>query len=259
MQALQQTNEALAYAAKFAQTTFPTPSDFVRAYWLLGETLLQCLAANASLHEQELEINFYDEPFQQITESLRLQKDNALHMAERCLSEALRRCRSVNLVELEPDLLLAWARLERQKAKGTAWRAVGAKEQKASRTIEDLNQVEEYVKEAREIAERAGYRLVLADIHLFCAEILLEFVGADGRPPLLGLSIAQHLHKAKEYALDISEYAHLYQSQYPHFYDGIPEAAMLKRGMTEQERIDNGYWVAYQIALAMEQRLAAQR
>jgi hypothetical protein len=241
----------LAYAAKFAQTTFPTPSDFVRAYWLLGETLLQCLAANASLHEQELEINFYDEPFQQITESLRLQKDNALHMAERCLSEALRRCRSVNMVIEEPNLLLAWARLERQKAKG--------KEQKASRTIEDLNQVEEYVKEAREIAERAGYRLVLADIHLFCAEILLEFVGADGRPPLLGLSIEEHLRKAKEYALDVSEYAHLYQSSDSHFYDGIPEAAMLKRGMTPQERIDNGYWVAYQLALAMEQRLAAQR
>jgi hypothetical protein len=34
---------------------------------------------------------------------------------------------------------------------------------------------------------------------------------------------------------------------------------MLKRGMTQQERIDNGYWVAYPIALAMEQWLAAQR
>jgi hypothetical protein len=32
----------------------------------------------------------------------------------------------------------------------------------------------EYVKEVREIAERAGYRLKLADIHLFCAEALLE-------------------------------------------------------------------------------------
>jgi hypothetical protein len=75
----------------------------------------------------------------------------------------------------------------------------------------------------------------------------------------LGLSIDEHLQKAKEYAMDVSEYAHLYQSSDPHFYDGIPEAAMLKRGMTEQKRIDNGYWVAYQIALALEQRLAAQR
>ncbi|MGH7456205.1 MAG: hypothetical protein ACRENG_32935 [bacterium] len=127
--------------------------------------------------------------------------------------------------------------------------------------------MKEYVKEAREIAERAGYRLVLADIHLFCAEVGLERQKVNSKEQkeknntnsFLGLSIEEHLQKAKEYALDISEYAHLYQSQDPHFYDGIPEAAMLKRGMTEQERIDNGYWVAYQIALAMEQRLAAQR
>jgi hypothetical protein len=73
------------------------------------------------------------------------------------------------------------------------------------------------------------------------------------------LFVEEHLHKAKEYALDVSEYAHLYQAQDPHFYEGIPEAAMLKRGMTPQERIDNGYWVAYQIALALEQQLTAQR
>ncbi len=262
VQALQQAGEALAYAEKDAETDAPTPRDFVRAYWLLGEALLQCLAANASLREQKLEIHFYDEPFQQITETRRLQKDNALHVAERCLSEALRRCRSVNLVESEPNLLLAWARLEWQRAKSGGLRAEAS-----------LNLVEEHVKEAREIAERAGYRLVLADIHLFCAEILLELretVGArggveTGRRPvstgapiartMFGLSIEQHLHKAKTYALDVSEYAHLYQSSDPHFYDSIPEAAMLKRGMTEQERIDHGYWVAYQIALALEQRL----
>jgi len=123
------------------------------------------------------------------------------------------------------------------------------------------------VKEAREIAERAGYRLALADIHLFCAEVLLEKQkanceeqkGKGGRDLFLGLPIEEHLHKAKEYALEVSEYAQLYQSSDPHFYDGIPEAAMLKRGMTEQERIDNGYWVAYQIALALEQRLAEQK
>ncbi|MDQ1354496.1 MAG: hypothetical protein QG657_4805 [Acidobacteriota bacterium] len=32
------------------------------------------------------------------------------------------------------------------------------------------------------------------------------------------------------------------------FYKDIPEYDMLKRGMTEEERIQNGYWVAYQIA-----------
>ena len=31
---------------------------------------------------------------------------------------------------------------------------------------------------------------------------------------------------------------------------------MLKRGLTQQERIDNGYWVAYKIAEALEERYA---
>ncbi|NUM74858.1 hypothetical protein HUU40_10895 [candidate division KSB1 bacterium] len=122
--------------------------------------------------------------------------------------------------------------------------------------------IDDYLKEAREIAERAGYRLVLADIHLFCAELLLEKQTAKGKQQkatntnsFLGLSIEEHLQKAKAYALDVSEYSHLYQSSAPHFYDGIPEAAMLKRGMTQQERIDNGYWVAYQIAEALEERV----
>ncbi|KAA0229558.1 hypothetical protein EDS67_11025 [candidate division KSB1 bacterium] len=121
--------------------------------------------------------------------------------------------------------------------------------------------IDDYIKEAREIAARAGYRLVLADIHLFCAEALLEKQTAKGKQQkatntnsFLGLS-EEHLRKAKTYALDVSEYAHLYQSSDPHFYDGIPEAAMLKRGMTQQERIDNGYWVAYQIAEALEERV----
>jgi hypothetical protein len=32
------------------------------------------------------------------------------------------------------------------------------------------------------------------------------------------------------------------------FYKDIPEYDMLKRGMTHEERIKNGYWIAYQIA-----------
>ena len=249
LQALQQAGEASAYEKKNAETVYPVSRDFVDAYWLVGEALLQCLAADASLHEQKFEVHFYDEPFQQITESLRLQKDNALHVAERCLSEALRRCRSVNMVDVEPNLLLAWARLE--------WRK--SVERRAKKAEINLENIEEYLKEAREIAERAGYRLALADIHLFCAEVLLDLrksVGAQHAAPLHSLTIPEHLQKAKDYALDISEFAHLYQSPDPHFYDGIPEAAMLKRGLTKQERIDNGYWVAYKIAEALEKRYA---
>jgi len=33
----------------------------------------------------------------------------------------------------------------------------------------------------------------------------------------------------------------------------------VKRGMTKQERVDNGYWVAYKIAEALEERLNEQQ
>ena len=164
---------------------------------------------------------------------------NELAVAERCLTEALRRCRKVNLVHYEADILLAWARLK--------W-VIG---RLGNKGIGELGEVEGYLKEAREVAERAGYRLQLADIHLFCGEVLLEMHGEK----LLGSTAKEHLQLAKEYARDVSTFQDLYQSQDPHFYDDIPEYEMLKRDMTEQERIENGYWVAYQIAEALEKRL----
>lgn len=233
-QALEQAGEALQYAQKTIKNRYPYPRDFVQAYWLLGASLLQGLAGKATRRLPSLEIHFYDETFQQHEESLELEKENILQTAERCLSEGLRRCRSNNMVYHEPDLLLAWARLHWLK--------------------NQPGDMHESLKEAQQIAERAGYRVKLADIHLFCAEYLLE-TEALAEKKLLELSTREHLHKAKEYAKDVSEYCHLYQTTDPHFYDNIPEAAMLKRGMTEQERIDNGYWVAYQIAEALEERL----
>ncbi|MCP5108199.1 MAG: hypothetical protein GY950_32740 [bacterium] len=95
--------------------------------------------------------------------------------------------------------------------------------------------------------DRAGYRRVLADLHLFCGQVLLEMKDAA---PLLGFNARQHLQKAKEYALDVSEVSHLYQSAVstPDFYKDFPEYDMLKRGMTDEERIENGYRVVYEIA-----------
>jgi tetratricopeptide (TPR) repeat protein len=252
-------HQALEFAEKDAQTDYPTPRDFIRAYWLLGESLIQCSEQNEKI-KKPLEIHFYDEPFQTIVGTEVVQPGNELAVAERCLTEALRRCRKVNLVEMEADILLAWARLK--------W-VIG---KLGNQVIGELGEIEEHLKEAKEIAERAGFRLQLADIHLFCAEVLLDI---DSRPQrsqrslrsLLGLTAREHLQLAKEYAKDVSRFEDLYQSRDKHFYDttdaiapsdgisSIPEFEMLKRGMTEQKRIENGYYVAYQIAEALEKKI----
>jgi len=143
------------------------------------------------------------------------------------------------LVEFEADILSGCARLERVKRPATA------------RDAGNIRKIEDTLKEARQIAERAGYRLTLTDIHIFCGEVMSEM----GQARLLGLSAKEHIEKAKVYAKDVSTVDDLYKSKNPHFYDGIEGYEMLKRGMTDKERIENGYFVAYQIAEALEKKL----
>jgi hypothetical protein len=232
LEALKQARQALAFAEETVKTRYPHPRDFVRAYWLVGEALIQCTLSSCEAKIKSFEIHFYDEPLQKEVETLRFKKGSELDMAEHCIDEALCRCRKINLVEFEPDILLAQARLERAKKRHS--------------------NVETLLKETMDIALRSGYRLKLADLHLFCGQVLLEDKKKDEK--LLGFTAHEHLQKAKEYALDQSDISHLYQSPDPHFYDNIPEYEMLKRGMTEEERIQNGYFVVYKIAEALEKR-----
>ena len=90
--------------------------DFVWAYWLLGSAHL------ALRHRLKAEVY---------------------------LSEALTRCRHINLVELEADILLAWAHWHGER--------------------DEQDEAREAAKEALSIADRAEYRLKQAEIYNFLA------------------------------------------------------------------------------------------
>ncbi|WP_299492603.1 TIR domain-containing protein [Acaryochloris sp. IP29b_bin.137] len=109
---------ALSLADEDARTDYPVERDYVRAHWLLG-----------AVH--------------------RLTPD--LSASDHHLNEALRRCRAINLVEFEADILLDLARLRRDQ--------------------DNLSEAHRLAKEARAIATRSGYVLQGADIHLFLAEL----------------------------------------------------------------------------------------
>jgi hypothetical protein len=111
-----------------------------------------------------------------------------------------------------------------------------------------LAEIEKTLAEAGEIAQRAGFRLFLADLHLFCGQELRLSSEKSEKQTLLGLTAHEHLEKAKEYALDVSEFSQLYESPDTGFYQGIPEYHMLKRGLTQEERIKNDYHPAYRMA-----------
>ena len=94
--------------------------DIIRAEWLLGWSLIQ----------------------------------ESLTAAETHLTEALTRCRRINLVEFEPDILLAFVRWHR---------ASGNRDQAIS-----------HAHEALALADRCEYRLVQADCHNLLARLALD-------------------------------------------------------------------------------------
>jgi tetratricopeptide (TPR) repeat protein len=116
--ALAAAQRAIALADETARTRYPVERDYVRAHWLLGAAHRLTPNLPASDHH---------------------------------LSEALRRCRAINMVDHEADILLDLARLRRDQ---------GA-----------LPEAHRLAEEARTIAARSGYVLKGADCHLFLAEL----------------------------------------------------------------------------------------
>ncbi|MHC4177092.1 MAG: hypothetical protein ACYSWU_06280, partial [Planctomycetota bacterium] len=117
-----------------AEETYPVERDFVHAERLLGCALVELAAVQTDRHDEHL------------TE------------AEEHLTDALSRCRRINLVELEPDILLAWARWHRLRG--------------------DTDVAHDRAREALSIADRCEYRLKQAEIHNFLAQLALD---ADDR------------------------------------------------------------------------------
>jgi tetratricopeptide (TPR) repeat protein len=122
--ALTAARHALKLADETAHSRFPYARDYVRAHWLLGAAhrLNGALAPDAG---------------QQFA------------AAEQHLTEALTRCRSINMVDHEADILLELARL----------RAATGNRDAALRLAQ----------EALAITERSGYVLQGADVHLLLA------------------------------------------------------------------------------------------
>lgn len=95
-----------------------------------------------------------------------------LTQAQSHLDEALRRCRAINDVYDEPSILLAQARLAHKRG--------------------ELAEAQQLAEGARQIAERAGYRLNLAEIHNFLAHLAL----AAGKR----VEARQQAQQARDYA-----------------------------------------------------------
>ncbi|HEX5570459.1 MAG TPA: hypothetical protein VFX31_03675, partial [Ktedonobacterales bacterium] len=103
--------------------------DIIRAEWLLGAVLLAQAAGDDD-------------------------RQKLLHEADAHLTDALARCRKIDMVDHEPDILLAWAKWHQLKG--------------------ELAEAHADAAEALEIADRCEYRLAQADIHNFLARLALD-------------------------------------------------------------------------------------
>ena len=117
---------ALELADETTRTHFTHERDYVHIHWLLGAAQL----ANGDLNETESH-----------------------------LSEALTRCRIINLIENEADILIDLARLRRDQGQ--------------------VDAALELVNESLSITERCGYALQGADAHLLLAELALDAGNID--------------------------------------------------------------------------------
>jgi tetratricopeptide (TPR) repeat protein len=118
---IESATRALDLADEDARTSYPIERDYVRAHWLLGAAY---------------------------------RTNNDLSQAETHLGESLRRCRAINMVDHEADILLELAKLRLAQRNHT----------------ESLR----LAQEALIITERSGYVLQGADVNLFLAEYALE-------------------------------------------------------------------------------------
>jgi tetratricopeptide (TPR) repeat protein len=138
---MQAARQARQLADEVAKRWRPFERDIIRAEWLLGAALV-ALSPWPPLPQGEGEGD------------RGVGGESLLAQAETHLTQALTRCRRINMVDLEPDILLAWARC--QRAGG------------------DPAQARQNAEEALVIADRCEYRLVQAEIHNFLARLALE-------------------------------------------------------------------------------------
>ncbi len=147
--------------------------DEVRMNWIIGSShityAIKCSSNESRSHVKEAE-KYLETGYKYII------KKNS-ESKERICKGALRDCRSINLVELEAAILLETAKLRHLQARSPDSRPAT----RDSRLKESFT----LVSEAFEIANRCGYVLQQADIHLFLAHYYKDL---------------DHLAKAKEHA-----------------------------------------------------------
>jgi 3',5'-cyclic AMP phosphodiesterase CpdA len=128
-EALKLARQSIEFCLKQKKEGESVEFDFIRAEWLIGDSLVDLAS-----HKKD-------------------RKNEYLDQAKIHLSESLVRCRNINLVVLEPAILLAWAKWHYE--------------------TNDFQKSRNFAGDALNLADRCEYRLDQADIHNFLSQLAL--------------------------------------------------------------------------------------
>jgi tetratricopeptide (TPR) repeat protein len=187
-EALAAARRALELADEDARTRYPLERDYVRAHWLLGAAH-RANAVGATGRS-----------------SLPEAGRSPLQEADRHLTEALTRCRRINAVDAEADILLDLARLRQDQA-GRGERPFAQEARPfAQQALPFAQDALRLAQEALIITERSDYVLQGADVRLFLAQTALE--DGDEKEAL------EHARKARQLATCDGPPDHTYKVAY---------------------------------------------
>ena len=236
----------MEHADQYRRSFNPNINYFLWAYEAISKSLMALLECDSKWRIKEAYVLFYDEHFQNIKDTIIPLPENYLSLAERCIHTGLFLSRKINRISEECTFSLLLIKIE--------WGKLKTKQPEAG----DLIEIEKMIVDVHLLLSRVEYRILLAELHLLCAEVLLDLqvLRSVRKSEILGLSVTEHIAKVRDYAKDSSTLDDIFlPPDADEFYRDIPQYAMLKRGMTEEERIQNGYYTAWLKADRLEQRI----
>ncbi len=240
---------AIEFAEHQRQAIYPIPGQILGGYEAISRTLIAILQYKRAIKVENGKVFFYEEHFENIRDKINIDDTNYFILAERCIHEGLMISRKINRSYYECIFLFLLVRIKWLKIRGNEIGKI------------HFIELENCIEDARRLAIEINYAMLLTDIHLFCESTLIE-MNEGGYGPnerLLGLNVKEHAVKAKAYAKDTSALEDLFlPPNEDEFYKDIPEYTIVKRGLTDDEQRDCGYYLGWLRSVRMLQEISSE-
>lgn len=226
---------------------FPQYIRLIKCYQLIAKCLIAFKKLNRSFLDISNKVFFYDESLQHITDKITITKKNVVTVIERCVTFSL----LLSKKSYDVEEICSSGLLDAE----VFWITGGDK----TPDQQSLKKLEDKLMEVLVNGTKYNLHIVLADLHLFCATMLIELLEKNSTAvkSIIGFTAAEHIQAVKIHSADQSQPEDLFiPAGKADFYHTIPGYELFTKKRTEQEKLENGYYTAWQKAQILEKRLA---